>query len=343
MTRKAHAGGRGRGRAAARKTGAARKAGTGSPGRITVRSFLEAGGSRLSMELVAGEPGLERTIAEAALNRPGLALSGFLQHFPFRRIQVIGLAEQAYLNRLSPKERRARLKDFFRARIPCVVITRHKTLPEGVLDLAGQLRVPVLRTKMITKDFVNAATIVMETLVTPRVSVQGTMVEIMGVGMLIEGPPGIGKSETALALIQRGYALVADDVARLRRDSTGAVIASPPDVTRYHMEIRGLGIIHVPSLYGVSSVRSEKQLDLVVTLCPPETAREYSATATPLTKEFLGVPIPRIFIPVAPGRELANVVETAALNEKLKRLGHDAEKELDQKLMAVLAGARSGE
>jgi HPr kinase/phosphorylase len=315
----------------------------GGAGKVTVRSFLEAGGSRLSMELVAGDAGLERPITEAALNRPGLALSGFFKYFPFRRIQVIGLAEQAYLSELSPKERRARLKEFFSAHIPCVVITRHKSLPEGVLELAARMRVPVLRTKMITKDFVNAATIVMETLITPRVSVQGTMVEIMGVGMLIEGTPGIGKSETALALIQRGYALVADDVTCLRRDSTGAVIGSPPDVTRYHMEIRGLGIIHVPSLYGVSSVRSEKQLDLVVTLCSMETAREHSTDAEPLTKEFLGVPVPRIFIPVAPGRELANVVETAALNEKLKRLGHDAEKELDLKLMRILSGADSGE
>jgi HPr kinase/phosphorylase len=183
----------------------------------------------------------------------------------------------------------------------------------------------------------NAATIIMENLMAPHIKVQGTMVEIMGIGVLIEGKPGSGKSETALGLIRRGSAaLVSDDITALRVDSAGNVIAAPVNVTRYHMEIRGVGIIHVPSLYGVTAVRGEKKLDMVATLCPAGDEGSAVAPGGRRSREFLGVTVPQVFIPVAPGRELANVVETAALNEKLKRLGHDAEKELDEKLMALM-------
>jgi HPr kinase/phosphorylase len=168
------------------------------------------------------------------------------------------------------------------------------------------------------------------------VNVQGTMVELMGIGVMLEGRPGIGKSEAALGLIKKGHALVSDDVTALRLDSAGNLIGAPVSVTRYHMEIRGLGIIHVPSLFGVASVREEKKLDLVATLFDPGTRQDEDRGDGRTDREWLGVKIPQVLIPVAPGRDIVNVVETAALDQKLRRLGHDAAKELDEKLVAML-------
>lgn len=313
----------------------------GRRARVTVRMFLETGREDLTLDLVSGEECLENAILEAAINRPGLALSGFFRYFAHRRIQVIGLAEHTYLAALTGADRAKRLAGFFARRIPCVAIARNLRAFPCMRELSLRHRVPVLRTRMVTKNFVNAATILMENLMAPRLKVQGTMVEIMGIGVLIEGAPGIGKSETALALVKRGHALVSDDITALRLDSAGAVIGAPIEVTRYHMDIRGLDIIHVPSLFGVAAVREEKKLDMVATLCRHEAFETEVGEFGPARKRtLLGVPIPQVFIPVAPGRNIADVVETAALNERLKRLGHDAAKELDEKLIAHMREGR---
>jgi HPr kinase/phosphorylase len=256
---------------------------------------------------------------------------------------VIGLAEYAYLLSMTEPDRLRRLRDFFASNIPCVVVTRAKKVFPEIEELAKEFGVPVLRTKMVTKHFVNAATIIMENLMAPRMTIQGTMIEILGIGVLLEGKPGMGKSETALGLIKKGHALVSDDITALRLDSAGSIIASPLEATRYHMEIRGVGIIHVPSLFGVASVREEKRLDLVVSLCHPGTKDEENRGGeVKTTRTLLGVEVPQIYLPVAPGRDLANVVETAALDERLRRLGHDAAKELDEKLMTLLSKGMDG-
>jgi HPr kinase/phosphorylase len=303
---------------------------------VRVAKFMETGRALLGLELVAGGAGLNRGIPEAAMNRPGLAFSGFFRHFAHRRIQVVGLAEHAFLRSLSAADRERSLGRFFAKRIPCVVVTRNLKMVPGMAPLAEQFRVPLLRTSQVTKHFINAATIVMENLMAPRMQVQGTMVEIMGIGVMIDGRAGIGKSETALGLIKKGHALVSDDVTALRLDSAGSVIGAPVSVTRYHMEIRGLGIIHVPSLFGVASVREEKKLDLVATLFDPGEGAGEDRGDGRTERELLGVKIPQVMIPVAPGRDIVNVVETAALDQKLRRLGHDAAKELDEKLVATL-------
>lgn len=304
----------------------------------TVDDFLKVAKDRLELELVAGAAGLTRRIEESAINRPGLALTGFFNYFAPRRIQTLGHAEMAYLASLTEAERHERLKQIFMRHIPCVVVTRrHRVLPE-LMELAEEFKTCVIRTPLITKNFVNGATIVMGNLLAPHMVMQGTMVEILGVGVLLIGKPGVGKSETALALIKKGHCLVSDDVTSLRVDSAGDVIGSPVGIIRYHMEIRGLGIIHVPSLFGVASVRNEKQLDLVINLCSPEMISTEDRSGQMMQKRnILGVDIPSIEIPVAPGRDVANIVEVAALDQMLKRLGHDAAKELDEKLISVLA------
>ncbi len=304
---------------------------------IRVSKFFEEGRDPFSLEVVAGEAHMGRVIKETALNRPGLALSGFFRYFAHLRIQVMGLAELAYLKNLATEERSDRLAGMLKRRIPCVVLTRNRHAPPELLAQAEAYRVPVLKTPMITNRFVNRATLLMEDLSAPRLRYQGTMLEIMGIGVLVEGRPGIGKSETALALIERGHSLVSDDLTVLRTDNLGHVIGYAEDLTRYHMEIRGLGIIHVPSLFGVASMRREMRLDLVIRLESYDGHSDYDRTGLHSDSvSLLGVDIPLLCIPVAAGRDIAHVVEVAALNQKLKQLGHDAAKELDEKLMAAL-------
>jgi HPr kinase/phosphorylase len=301
---------------------------------VTVGLFLERGRQGLRLDLAAGEDGLDRTIPESALNRPGLALAGFYRFFAHRRIQLIGLAEHAYLSALDAAERAARMEALFRARVPCVVFSRHKRPFPEVAELAERYRVPLLRTHMVTGRFMNAATILMEELSAPRCKIHGTMLEVVGLGIVLEGEPGIGKSETALGLVKRGHALVADDLTELRRDSSGHLIGSAVAVTRHYMEIRGLGIIYVPSIFGAAAVRGEKQVDLVVTL-----VRQAEGDAdvdrsgdTLLHREFMGVRVPQVILPVAPGRELVNIVETVAQEYKLRFSGQVATRDLDERI-----------
>ena len=306
--------------------------------RITVADFFEAGRVSLQMDWEANpEAAVGREITEVALNRPGLALAGFLRYFANRRIQVLGLAEMTYLGSLPAEERMNRILAL--GRVPALVMSRGRRLPGYARQAVAKLRIPVMRTQLVTGHFMNAATVLMQNMTSPRIRVPGTMVEINGVGVLLEGQPGIGKSEIALALIERGHSLVSDDTTVLTLDSTGTIQGSAVEITRHHMEIRGLGIIHVPSLFGISSMRNERRLDLIIRmqkapLGEDDIDRTGLDTAT---RTVLGVDIPLITVPVAAGRDLTNVVEVAALNQRLKQMGHNAAKELDDKLKAALA------
>lgn len=303
---------------------------------ITLKDFWERGQARLSLELVSGEDALDRVVEEKAINRPGLALTGFFQYFAQRRLQVFGLAEFTYLKSLDSKEREHRLREIFEKNIPGIVIARNRNpLPEFRV-LAEEYSVPLFRTAMITSHFINESTLLIEELTAPRGRVQGTMLEIMGIGVLLQGKAGIGKSETALSLIERGYSLVADDVTEVVRDSRGKVVGYANELTRYHMEIRGVGIVHVPSLFGVASIRRESELDLVVELHPYKNDEQEERTGIkPDSIEVLGTKFPYYSLPVSPGRDMANIVEATALNHKLKTLGHDAAKELDEKVIGT--------
>ncbi|MGE4490719.1 MAG: HPr(Ser) kinase/phosphatase [Kiritimatiellales bacterium] len=303
---------------------------------ITLKELLDAGAERLSLELVCGESYLSRVVEEKALNRPGLALTGFFQYFAQRRLQVFGLAEFTYLKSLTEPERDARLREIYEKNIPGVVISRNRNpLPE-LKTLAEEYGIPLFRTSMITSHFINECTLVIEELTAPRGRIQGTMLEIMGIGVLLQGPAGIGKSETALSLIGRGYSLVADDVTEVSRSSDGRVIAYANELTRYHMEIRGVGIVHVPSLYGVSAIRRDAALDIVINLHPYKNDGEEDRTGIQSGNiDVLGSEFPLFSLPVSPGRDMANIVEATALNYKLKILGHDAAKELDERVIGT--------
>lgn len=301
---------------------------------ITVRQFLDAGRKRLGMSLVAGEGGLDRQIREPAINRPGLALAGFYRYFPPKRIQLIGYAEFSYLMSLDVKLRHERLERLFATRVPCIIYSRRRKPSEAAMKLADKYSVPLLRTQMITGNFANAATILTEELSAPRMRLHATMMEVAGIGILIEGAPGIGKSETALGLIKRGYALVADDCTQLKRTGDGKLIGAAVPLTQFYMEIRGLGIIYVPSIFGMAAVRGEKQVDLIVTLkrqgeCDSELDR---TGENGMVRTFLGIDIPQVTVPVAPGRDLVNIVETVAHEYNLRLSGQIAHQELDERI-----------
>lgn len=312
--------------------------GNGVAGRsVTVEEFMEAGRERLELELVAGKAGTQRQILEPAVNRPGLALTGFFHYFAFRRIQVLGHAEHAFLFSLDEIQRPNRLRAMFERHIPCVVVTRNRRVLPEITKLGEEHKVPVIRCPLVTGRFINMATVLMEDLAAPRVSQQGTMVEIFGIGVMLTGAAGAGKSETALALIKRGHCLVSDDVTNMRMENTGLIIGCAPDAIKYHMEVRGLGIIHVPSLFGVTSVRGQKKLDLVVHLDRTTGVKIDPGSSEQGVVSILGKDVPRVVIPVAPGRDIAALVEVAALNHKLRVLGHDAAKEFDERLIASIS------
>jgi len=310
---------------------------------ITLKELLGAASERLSLELIWGEKYLKRTIEEKAINRPGLALTGFFQYFAQRRLQVFGLAEFTYLKSLKPKERETRLRAILEKNVPGIVVARNRNpLPE-LRTLVEEYKTPLFRTTMITSHFINESTLLIEELTAPRGRIAGTMMDIMGIGVLLQGKAGIGKSETALSLIERGYSLVSDDVTEVVKNSRGRVLGFANELTRFHMEIRGVGIVHVPSLFGMGAIRREAELDIVIDFHPyVDDAEEERTGILPVEIEVLDIKFPYYALPVSPGRDMANMVETTALNHKLKMLGHDAAKELDEKVIGRFLSQSGG-
>src|SRR2546423_6024998 len=233
---------------------------------VTVESFYHAHAEKLQLKLEGKRVGFHRKIREPTINRPGLALSGFYNYVAEKRVQVLGAAEQAYLESLSRRQRIQRFRKLCAHKIPCLVASRGAHLDPDLLGVAEEMQIAVFRTPMVTMRFINAATIAMEGDFSPTVTEFGSMVDILGVGVLIRGASGVGTSECVLGLIERGYSLVADDVTRIKSFEGRELMATAPALTRYHMEVRGIGIINVASVFGIGSIRVEKRLDMVVTL-----------------------------------------------------------------------------
>ena len=306
---------------------------------ITVERFYTEHASALELNLVAGASGLNRVIREPTVNRPGLVLSGFTRYFANKRLQVIGNAEAFFLKSLPPEEQAKRYEIFFSYKVPGVVFSRNLHPNKLFLKAAEQARVPIFRCPMVTMKFINLATLALEMMFAPRGTEMGSMVDILGVGVIIRGESGIGKSESVLALIERGYSLVSDDVTRVTLIDGRDVMGTSAELTRAHMEVRGIGIINVASMFGVRSIRSEKTVDLVITLKAWEEVPDIDRLG--MEQEYvkiLGVEIPHIIIPVRPGRDLARLIEVAAFQIKLKASGYNAAKELDDRLVTHMGG-----
>ncbi len=309
---------------------------------ITVNQFFRRHAGELHMELIGSDAGFDRQILEPTINRPGLALSGFFTYFAVHRIQVIGKAERSYIKHLSEENAETRFRALCQRKIPCIVISRGDSLPEPLIKIADQARISVFKTSMVTMNYINAATVRLEWDFAPTLTEHGCVVDVMGIGILIRGKSGTGKSETVLALLRRGASLVADDMVRIRNIEGRELICTAPELGRSHMEVRGLGIINVTALFGVGTFRTEKRLDLVVTLLPADEVEEIDrAGLDQKTYDLLGLQVPHVELPVAPGRDMAQLVEVAALDQKLRSLGHDSAVEFNKKLLKRMREQRT--
>ncbi|MBI3192799.1 MAG: HPr(Ser) kinase/phosphatase [Pedosphaera parvula] len=308
---------------------------------VTVERFYTEHASSLGLKLLAGAAGLKRFIREPTVNRPGLALAGFTKYFASKRVQVIGSAESTFLKSLPPEEREHRYASLLSFKIPCMVFSRNIKPDQLFLEVAERANVPIFQSPLITMKFINLATLGLEMLFAPHGSEMGSMVDILGVGVIIRGESGIGKSECVLALIERGYSLVSDDITRVTLIDGSDVMGTSAEITRHHMEVRGIGIINVAAMFGVRSIRREKQLDLLVTLKAWNEVTDVDRLG--IEDEFvkvLGVDVPHITIPVRPGRDLARLIEVAAFNMKLKASGYNAAQQLNERLIAKMTGAK---
>ncbi len=305
---------------------------------VTVGQFFKEHGDALEMKLLAGEDGLDRTIREPTVNRPGLALSGFTRYFAYKRMQVMGHAEVFYLREQSKEKRESRYAYLFAYKIPCVVFSRNLKPDKEFLAAAAQVGVPIFQTPLVTMKFINKATIDLEMKFAPRTSEHGCMVDILGIGVIIRGESGIGKSEAVLALIERGYSLVADDVVKAVLVDGRQVLCTSSELTRDHMEVRGIGIINVAQMFGVRAIRKEKSLDLIVSLKSWEDVKDVDRLGmeTEYVK-ILDVDIPHVVIPVRPGRDIARLIEVAAFQVKLRKSGYNAAEELNNRILAQMA------
>lgn len=271
----------------------------------------------------------EIQICVADVIRPGLQLAGYFDHFSSDRIQLIGNMEYAYLGKLSAEVRRKRLNVLYSKGIPCLIITRnHDCYPE-ILKAAMQHGTPLLRTRLATSDFMSSLVKHLNVELAPRISMHGVLVEVNGEGILILGDSGVGKSETALEIVKRGHRLIADDQVEIRKVSETTLLGRAPDIIRHLIEIRGIGIIDVKELFGVSSVKMQESVDFVINLELWDEKKTYDRLGiNEETTEILGIAIPSITIPVGPGRNLAIIVEAAAINFRVKTMGYNAAKNL---------------
>jgi len=302
---------------------------------FTVADFIEAGRASLRLSLAAGGESLGRTVEEPIVNRPGLALTGFYEHFEGGRLQLIGNAEAAYLRSLDAETRRARLCALFDRGTFCVICTNGEMPHPDLAALAVDRGIVLLTSTLETRHFVHQSAFVLERLAAPRTSLYGTMVEVAGLGVFIEGDPGLGKSETALGLIKRGCALIADDLTCIRKETSNNLLyGSASASTAGYMEIRGIGIMHIPSIFGVNAVRGEKRLQLVITFKRLKDVRgEIDRIGESRhVRTILGVDVPRVIIPVSEGRDLVNLVETAAQQQRLLQAGYSAVDALSEHL-----------
>ena len=305
---------------------------------VTVERFYTEQASPLGLKLIGGARGLKRIIREPTVNRPGLALAGFKRYFAGKRVQIMGNAECHYLKSLTHEERQRRYADLLSHKIPCIVFCRGFMPDKQFLRAAEEKDIPVFSSPHITMRFINIATLAMEMMFAPKGSEMGSMVDILGIGVIIKGESGIGKSECVLALIERGYSLVSDDITKVTVLDGRDVIGTSSELTRNHMEVRGIGIVNVAAMFGVKSIRREKRVDLVVSLKFWDEVKDVDRLG--MEEQFvkiLGVDIPIITIPVRPGRDLARLIEVAAFQTSLKASGYNPARELNERLLAKMA------
>jgi HPr kinase/phosphorylase len=297
----------------------------------------------LGLTLMAGRKGLKKKITHSQIQKMGLALTGFTEFVNPERLQIIGNTEIAYFGTLSTDLQEGVIRRIFNLNLSCLVITRNLEIPELVMQKADEKEVPLFRTNLSTTDFIERVTKFLEEKLASTCSIHGVLMDVFGVGVLILGKSGIGKSECALDLILRGHRLVADDMVYIQKRSPSYVIGSGFEVIQHHMEIRGLGIINIRSLFGVEAIRERKKIELVLELMEWDTHREYDRLGFEEEKyPILDVELPMLRIPVTPARNLTTIIEVAARNHHLKVMGYDSALEFERKLLSKMEERREG-
>jgi HPr kinase/phosphorylase len=293
---------------------------------------------QFQLEIIAGEDGLKRGITVDDLYRPGLEMAGYFHYHPVERVQILGKTELAFLETLDSADRIERLERFCNIETPCIIITRGLEVPADLAQQASSKSIPLLRSNAATTYLISRITNFLERWLAPTATIHGVLVDIYGIGMLITGSSGIGKSETALELVKRGHRLVADDAVEIKQTSDGELYGSAPELIRHLLEIRGLGIINVMTLFGAGAVRTAKSISVVIRLENWQADKQYDRLGLDEeTTRIIDTDVPLVTVPVRPGRNLAVIIEVAAMNFRLKRMGYNAALQFTNKLTETIA------
>lgn len=303
---------------------------------IEVKHLLE-NHPELGLRVAAGESGLDRHVVTIDVNRPGLALAGFYKNFASDRIQVFGKGEHSYLLECTEQERNRIKAEFFRYKFPALIFTHDSKPPAAFTEMADKSSTPLLISSLSTHNFIVYFTRIITEELAPSTSLHGVLIDVFGVGIILMGASGIGKSETALELVERGHRLVADDIVNVKCVGNTDLYGISSDMIEHHMELRGIGIINVKDLFGVGAIRDRKRIELVILLEDWEPGKEYERLGLEeQTVDILGVSVPRLLIPVRPGRNIPVLIETAAMNQRSIRMGYHAARELSNKINAEI-------
>ncbi|CAH0280524.1 MULTISPECIES: HPr(Ser) kinase/phosphatase [Bacillaceae] len=302
--------------------------------KVRTKDIVEAFG----LELISGEEGINRPIVTSDLSRPGLEIAGFFDYYPADRVQLLGMTEMSFFNRLNEPERIQRMEELCRDFTPGIIITRGQEVPIELIEASERESVPVMRSNMKTTRLYSRLTNFLESRLAPTTAVHGVLVDIYGLGVLITGKSGVGKSETALELVKRGHRLVADDCVEIRQEDQDTLVGNAPDLIEHLLEIRGLGIINVMTLFGAGAVRSNKKISIVINLELWEKNKQYDRVGLDEEKmKIIDTEVTKITVPVRPGRNLAVIIEVAAMNYRLKRMGVNAAEQFSDRLNHAIA------
>jgi len=301
---------------------------------ITVGDFYEGNCQRMNLKLLSANTGFEREIVEAEIHRPGLALAGFLELFTYKRVQVLGNTEMRYLNALHSTQLSKAIENVLKFDLPCIVVTDSNEPPEILLKIANKRKICVFSSDLGTTRITSLLSDYLQTVFAPRTSIHGTLVDVYGIGVLFTGRSGIGKSEVALDLVERGHRLVADDLIVITKKSGDILIGEGQDISEHLLEIRGLGLIDIKRMYGIWAVRVHKRIEVVVDLVAFDPKVDYDRTGLDgQNRDILEVGIPCITLPINPGKNITVIVETIAMNQMLKIQGHNTAHEFNERLI----------
>lgn len=301
--------------------------------KVRTKDILE----KFGLELISGEEGISRPITTSDISRPGLEIAGYFEFYPAERIQLLGKTELSFFSELPKSDRVIRMEQLCTDITPAIILTRDLEVPPELIEASERESVPVLRSNMKTTRFSSRLTNYLESRLAPTTAVHGVLVDIYGIGVLITGKSGVGKSETALELVKRGHRLVADDCVEIRQEDQDTLVGTSPELIEHLLEIRGLGIINVMTLFGAGAVRSNKRITLVINLEIWDPKKQYDRLGLDEEKmKIIDAEVTKLTIPVRPGRNLAVIIEVAAMNYRLKRMGVNAAQQFTERLSDVI-------